>query len=258
MFENYVVVITGAASGIGLGIAKNFLQKGAVVIAVDYDEAALQAAAEENGANYVPKRCDVSNGQAVATLSDSVGSQYGRIDVLVNNAGRSNMKVKPEAMKDADFNYHYDVLVKGAMLMVKYFAPLLRQSSNPSIVNISSVAAISEKSRDLGDVLYATCKVALVKFNRHLVRCLPGIRSNVIMPGSIETSLFRKSFGVSAEEEARVYATMARKMPRGRIGNVEDIASCIAFLSSEDSTFINGAEIPIDCGHTISIPEWDV
>ncbi len=258
MFENYIVVTTGAASGIGLGIAKNFLQKGAVVIAVDYDEETLQQAAKENGENYVPRLCDVSNDQEVAALSDFVGSRFGRVDVLVNNAGRARMGITPETMEEADFYYHYDVLIKGPMLMVKHFVPLLRKSTNPSITNISSTGAITEKAKDSGDFLYSTAKFALIKFNRLLVRGYPEIRSNVIIPGRIETPLFRKSFGVSAEEEARAYANLALKMSCGRIGKPADIAHCIAFLSSEEATYINGAQIVIDGGHTIFNADWDM
>ena len=137
MFSDYVVLITGASSGIGLGIAREFVKAGATVVGTDLDGDRLAAAGEELGDKFIPKVSDVRQESQIVDLSAYVAETFQRLDVLVNNAGVIKV-VGPEQMTEKDFYNEYDVTVKGPMLMVKYFAALLRKSTNPSIANISS------------------------------------------------------------------------------------------------------------------------
>jgi NAD(P)-dependent dehydrogenase (short-subunit alcohol dehydrogenase family) len=189
MFNDYVVLITGAASGIGLETARQFVERGATVVGTDVDENALKEAINNLGCNFIPKICDVSQKEQLVSISNFVEANFPKLDVLVNNAGRSRIGIGPEMMEEEDYFYHYDVIIKGPMLLVKYVVPLLKRAKDPSIINISSGAARVEYSNHF---LYSTAKAALEKYTRHLVRDLPGIRANTILPGWIDTPLYTK------------------------------------------------------------------
>lgn len=244
MFKNCVVLITGAASGIAYCAAQLFVQEQATVIGADMDRAALDRARATLGERFVATVCDVSNKGQVAATAQSVEKAFGKLDVLVNNAGRGTI-VNIENMQEADFYWHYDVLVKGPMLMVKHCAPLLRKSSNPSILNISSQTARAELRQD--HFLYSTAKAAMLKFTRHLVRDLPGIRANTIVPGWVDTRIYSRA-GLDEVAIKFMYDQAVTRIPAGRIGKPEDIANCILFLSSEKASYINGAAVDIDGG----------
>lgn len=119
MFRDHVVLVTGAASGIGLSTARLFLEAQASVVGADVDEAALDRVHAGLGDRFVPAVCNIASEPAVATTAELVEKRFGRLDVLVNNAGRGTL-VPLEAMQETDFYSHYDVLVKGPMLMVKH------------------------------------------------------------------------------------------------------------------------------------------
>jgi 3-oxoacyl-[acyl-carrier protein] reductase len=252
MFKDCTIVITGSASGIGYETARQFIEQGATVVGADYDEKALEEAGGKLGERFIAQPCDVSVGDQIARLSELVEDRFGRLDVLVNNAGRGRFVV-PEEMQEEDYHYHYDVLVKGPMLLVKHFIPLLRKSTNPSILNVSSSAARHEYSNHF---LYSTAKAAIEKFTYHLVRDLPGIRANTILPGWVDTPIYDKA-GLSREEIEAVFESVLPKIPCGRIGKPEDIANCILFLSSEKASYINGACIIIDGGY-LRGPDWGI
>jgi NAD(P)-dependent dehydrogenase (short-subunit alcohol dehydrogenase family) len=243
MFNGYVVLITGAASGIGYSAAQLFMQEHATVIGADADEAALDRA-RALGEHFIARTCDVCREAEVAATAQFVEKEFGKLDVLVNNAGRG-MLVNIEAMQEADFYWHYDVLVKGPMLMVKHFVPLLRKSSHPSILNISSQAARMELRQH--HFLYSTAKAALLKFTRHLVRDFPGIRANTILPGWVDTPIYSRA-GLDEATIKAIYEHVLPRIPVNRIAKPEDIAHCILFLSSERASYINGAAIDIDGG----------
>jgi NAD(P)-dependent dehydrogenase (short-subunit alcohol dehydrogenase family) len=251
MFKDYIVLITGAASGIGYETARLFIGEGATVVGVDLDEAALTKAREVLGEHFVARPGDVSNEAHIAETARYVEERFGRLDTLVNNAGRGNI-VQLEAMQESDFYWHYDVLVKGPMLMVKHFASLLRKSANPSILNISSSAARVEHTQN--HFLYSTAKAAMLKFTQHIVRDLPGIRANTILPGWIDTPIYSRA-GLDEATIKLVYEHALPRIPAGRIGNPEDIGHCILFLSSPKASYINGASIDIHGGY-LSNADW--
>jgi 3-oxoacyl-[acyl-carrier protein] reductase len=251
MFKDYVILVTGAASGIGFETARQFIEHGATVVGADYDEKTLREAGEKLGDLLIAQSCDVTAEQQIASLCEHVEDTFGKLDVLVNNAGLGNL-VAPEQMEEKDYYYHYEVLVKGPMLLIKYFAPLLRNASNPSIINISSLAAGIELSNHF---LYSTAKAALEKFTRHLVRDLPGMRSNTILPGFIDTPILDKVF--TKEQTQEIYDRVKPKIPCGRIGKPEDIANCIVFLCSDQASYIDGASIVIDGGYMYGA-DWGV
>jgi len=252
MFKDYSIVITGSASGIGFETARQFIEQGATVVGADVDEKALEVTAGKLGDRFIPQRCDVSVESDIASLREAAEARFGQVDVLVNNAGRGKFVV-PEEMKEKDFYYHYEVLVKGPMLLIKHFIPLLRKSSNPSILNVSSTAARHEYSNHF---VYSTAKAAVEKLTYHLVRDLPGIRANTILPGWVDTPIYDKA-GLSREEIEAVFGSVVSKIPCGRIGKPEDIANCILFLSSAKASYVNGACVIIDGGY-LRGPDWGI
>lgn len=244
MFKDYIVLITGAASGIGLATAKEFIEQGATVVAADFSEKNLQEASKKLGGRYVPRLCDVTSEQQLIDICQFVNDKYGKLDVLVNNAGVGKFG-GIEDITEKDFYKLYDLLLKGPVLLVKHAVPLLRKSSNPSIVNVSSWAS---RTYNWDTFLYSTAKTAIEKFTYHLVGNLPGIRCNVIIPGYIDTAIVENS-GLDRNQVNAAFEFLSKNsIPMGRIGRPEDLANGILFLCSEKSSYINGTSLVIDGG----------
>ena len=251
MFKDYVVLITGAASGIGLDTARQFIENHAEVVAVDFDEKTLTAAAEKLGKSYHPQLCDISKEDQVAAVAKYVDDTFGRLDVLVNNAGVGRLAAV-EYMREEDFYYHYEVNVKGTMLLVTHCLPLLKKSSHASIVNVSSSAARTVQASH--HFLYSTTKAAVLKYTEHLVRDLPGIRANTVLPGWVDTPIYERS-GAPRELIEEVFGKALKTIPSGRIAKPEDIANVILFLSSEKASYVNGASVDVN-GGLITGGDW--
>jgi NAD(P)-dependent dehydrogenase (short-subunit alcohol dehydrogenase family) len=251
MFKDYVVLVTGAASGIGLGTATQFIENHAAVVAVDYDEKTLTAAAAKMGNDYHARLCDISKKDQVVGVAKYVEDTFGKLDVLVNNAATAQIAAV-EHMREEDYYYHYEVNVKGTMLMVTHCLPLLRKSSHASIVNISSTAGVVEHANH--HFLYSTSKAAVLKYTRHLTRDLRGIRANTILPGWVDTPIYERS-GAPRELVEEIFQKALKTIPVGRIAKPEDIANVILFLSSEKASYVNGATINVDGGLTTSA-DW--
>jgi NAD(P)-dependent dehydrogenase (short-subunit alcohol dehydrogenase family) len=245
MFEGKTVVITGAASGIGLAAAGQFIGQGAFVVGADVDRAGLEAAQKNLGRAFEARICDVTKEDQVAGLAAYVRETHGgRLDVLVNNAGSGTL-VALETMLESDFDFHYAINVKGPMFMVKHFIPLLRQADQPAIINVSSSAGRVEHTQN--HFLYSTAKAALLKFTQHLVRDLPGIRANTVLPGWVDTPIYQRA-GLDEATIKAIYDQALTRIPAGRIGTPEDIANAILFLASEKASYINGASVDITGG----------
>lgn len=241
MFADSIVLITGAASGIGYEASRQFIEEGATVIGTDLNEANLQEAEKALGNRFISKLSDAGDADQIRKLFKDADAQFGKIDALINNAAATDL-IDPEELEEEIFDRNIDLLLKGPMLLVKHFAPLLRKSANPSIVNIASIAAIIEAPKHF---LYGAAKAGLDKFTRSCAKDLPGIRSNCILPGIIETPIL----SIYGEELlAVVRENVTQRCPCGRMGEPEDIANCILFLCSEKATYINGASIVIDGG----------
>jgi NAD(P)-dependent dehydrogenase (short-subunit alcohol dehydrogenase family) len=244
MFTGNAVVITGAASGIGLAATKQFAARGAAVIGADVDQPGLEAAQKEISQGFTPRICDVTKEDSVAALAKYVNDTHGKLDVLVNNAGSGNL-VALETMQESDFDFHYAINVKGPMFMVKHCIPLLRKSDHPAIVNVSSSAGRVEHTQN--HFLYSTTKAALLKFSQHLVRDLPGIRTNTVLPGWVDTPIYKRA-GLDDDTIKAIYDQALTRIPAGRIGTPDDIADAILFLASNKASYINGASVDITGG----------
>jgi NAD(P)-dependent dehydrogenase (short-subunit alcohol dehydrogenase family) len=238
-----LAMVTGAASGIGYEISRQFLQRGFSVIGVDINSKGLDTAAAQFGESFIGRVCDITDCAQLESLANFVSEAYGYLDVLVNNAGVGKF-ITLEDMDEGAYAFHFDTLVKGPMFLVKYCMPLLEKSSERCIINIASAVGRIEIDNHH---LYSCAKLALEKFTYHLVRDYPRVRSNTILPGLIETPIY-KATGLTDEQINEAFETISKAVPCGRMGQPADIANCVMFLSSDQASYISGASIVIDGG----------
>jgi NAD(P)-dependent dehydrogenase (short-subunit alcohol dehydrogenase family) len=237
-FSNKVVLVTGAASGIGLGAALRFAAEGASVVLVDRDAAALPAASaklREHGNETMEVVCDVGVEQDVAAAVEQVMARFGRLDVVVNNAGL--MLFKPiEQLTGADWLHVLQVDLLGAFFFIKQ--AFLHMQPGGTIVNLSSVHALETEPMVAP---YAAAKAALLSLTRSAaLEGIPkGIRVNAILPGAIDTPMLWTNPQVQSGAE---HITAAE------VGKPQDVAAAIAFLALDEAAFIQGASLLVDGG----------
>lgn len=238
-----VAIVTGAAGGIGKAIVRTLAASGAIVVLNDaYNIQSLENIARELvNENYKPMtfQADVSDYQQVTKMVDTVLQKYGRIDILINNAGILRRRRSIEEIKDEEWNLVMNVNAKGVFNCSKAVIKTMKKQRGGKIVNISSSAGRS--TSELGGAHYTASKAAVLGFTRHLARevALFNINVNAVCPGLIDTPMVRSS--TSPEEiEAQIKA-----IPMGRLGTPEEVADLVLFLVSEASSYINGATIDI-------------
>jgi NAD(P)-dependent dehydrogenase (short-subunit alcohol dehydrogenase family) len=236
-FENKVVVVTGAARGIGQATARRFAAEGATVVGVDLEpaEGLLQV--------------DVSKAEAVRALFAGVGRRYGRLDALVANAGRlySNTTLSAtEEEVDACLAANF----KSAWLCAREAHPWLVRSPSASIVTVGSYQGLRG---GVNTFPYSAAKGALLALTRSLaVEYAPAIRVNAVIPGQVEsvrTEPYFNSFTDPAEARRRVLSSY----PLGRLGKPDDIAGAILFLASDDASWITGTFLMVDGGRDAAL-----
>ncbi|WP_133500733.1 SDR family NAD(P)-dependent oxidoreductase [Cognatilysobacter terrigena] len=238
-FENRVALVTGGASGIGLAICKRFAAEGARVVLVDYNQANLDAAAPQvhdaGAPDVMASLCDVSVEAQVEATVTSVLDRFGRIDVIVNNAGLMQFKALEDLTGD-DWLRVLGVDLVGAFFFTKQ--AFLHMKDGGAIVNVSSIHAV-ETTPHVAN--YAAAKAALVSLTRSTVLegKARGIRANVILPGAIDTPMLRENPNVKSGLET---------LDDRDIGKPEDVAALVAYLASDDARFVQGAEVRVDGG----------
>jgi NAD(P)-dependent dehydrogenase (short-subunit alcohol dehydrogenase family) len=232
--EGQVAIITGAGRGIGRAIAARFTSAGATVVIADSDAEAGAAAAAALGAHSEPT--DVADPAAIRRLFASIEARFGRLDVLVNNAGISATS-PVEQLEVADWDRVLTVNLRGAFLCAQAAAPLIRRGSGRgTIVNIASTRALMSEP---GNEAYAASKGGLLALTHALANSLgPSIRVNAICPGWINTRDDR----LRPEDHAQ--------HPVGRVGRPEDVAEACLFLAGSASSFMTGQYLVLDGGMT--------
>jgi NAD(P)-dependent dehydrogenase (short-subunit alcohol dehydrogenase family) len=238
-FENKVVIVTGGASGIGLATAKRLGSEGARVLIADLDLAKGEAASDETKQAGAPDAfaafCNVAEETAVANAVDAAIERFGKIDIVVNNAGLMVFKPIEEQTGDDWLNI-LNVDLLGAFYFTKQ--AFLKMKQGGVIVNVSSVHAVETTPLVAS---YAAAKSALVSLTRSasLEGKSKGIRVNAILPGAVDTPMLWENPNIKSGVET---------INLTDVGKPEDIAAAIAFLASDDSQFVDGAALRVDGG----------
>lgn len=244
MLTGKTAVVTGGSRGIGRAICLRFAKEGArvaLLYATNSESAAAVAAEiEALGGSAKAYRCRVEDSSEVDSTVAEILTDYGSIDILVNNAGITRDKLLI-MMKEPDFDDVINVNLKGAYNMMRRICPVLVKQRSGKIINISSVAGIAGNA---GQVNYSASKAGLIGMTKSAAREVAGrgICVNAIAPGFVVTDMTEKF----AKDEA-----VAAKIPLGRMGNPDEVASLALFLASGQSDYITGEVIRIDGGLAI-------
>lgn len=238
-----IALVTGGNSGIGLATAQRFAREGATVVITGRRRQVLDEAVGQIGGNALGICADASRLADIDALYQRIGQLYGRLDVLVANAG----VIRPaagEQVDEAQFDEQFDINVKGVFYSIQKALPLLRDGG--SIVLVSSIAHL--KALD-AHVVYAATKAAVRSFARSWAGELRqrNIRVNCLSPGPVLTPIIGK-MGIGDEQFAAFERQVTGLIPLGRLGRPEELANAALFLASDDSSFITGIDLCVDGG----------
>ncbi|MHB1431017.1 MAG: 3-oxoacyl-ACP reductase [Streptosporangiaceae bacterium] len=241
--QDRVAVITGAGSGIGLATARRFAAEGATVVAVDIDDATGQKVAEETGGVY--RRANVAVEQEVRDLFDGVAAEFGRVDIAFNNAGISPPEDDSILTTGIDaWRRVQEINLTSVYYCCKYVIPHMQRQGKGSIINTASFVAVLGAATS--QISYTASKGGVLAMSRELgvQFAREGIRVNALCPGPVNTPLLQELFAKDPERAARRLV----HVPVGRFAEPEEIAAAVAFLASDDASFITASQFLVDGG----------
>jgi NAD(P)-dependent dehydrogenase (short-subunit alcohol dehydrogenase family) len=247
--EGKVAVITGTAGGIGRATALRFAEEGAAVVGADLSSAGNGATAElvqEAGGKMVSTTVDVTSNDSVATLFEFAESEFGRVDIIFNNAGVM-LPGDDDAINTSDdvIDRTLAINVKGVIHGCRHGIPALRRAGGGSIVNTASfVASVGAAT---AQIAYTASKGAVLSLTRELavIHAREGIRVNALSPGPLETELLMTFLDTPEKRDRRLV-----HVPMGRFGRAGEIANAALFLASDESSYMTGSNLLVDGGLT--------
>lgn len=240
--KDKVAIVTGSARGIGLTIAERFAKLGARVVVCDVDETAVEQATGRFSTPVLGLKTDVTSSADVAAMVESTQKEFGRIDIVVNNAGitRDTLMIR---MDEKDWELVLDINLKGAFLVIKATCRVMMKQRSGRIVNISSVVGLTGNA---GQSNYSASKAGLIGLTKSAAKELGGrnITVNAVAPGFIETEMTRNLPDATRE------GFMSRVLIN-RLGTPDDVASAVMFLASDEAAYITGQVLTVDGGLTV-------
>ncbi len=246
--QGKVALVTGAASGFGAAIARRFAEEGAKVALLDINVAGAARIAAEAGPSARALACDVTKGDDIARAVEAIASEFGPLDIVVNNAGWTHRNKPLAEVTEEEFDRLYAINVKSIYLMTQRIVPVLHRNGGGSIINIGSTAGVRPRP---GLTWYNGTKgfVNLVSKSLAVELAPMNIRVNCVAPVLGETGLTEAFMGGPATPE--LLAKFIATIPLGRMSRGTDIAAACVYLASDEAEFLTGVVLPVDGGRTV-------
>ncbi|MCZ7530181.1 MAG: glucose 1-dehydrogenase [Acidimicrobiia bacterium] len=253
--EGKIAVVTGGASGIGEGIARRLVADGARVVIGDISDDEGEAVADSLDEDALYRHCDVTSDDEVAALVQGAAKDFGRLDIMINNAGAIGARGSILDITVDEWDATINLLLRSTFLGMRHAGRILvDQGEGGSIINTASIAAHAPGN---GPHVYGTAKAGVVHLTQRVALELGEhrIRVNAICPGGIVTPLVLGAVGVGPEEAGAIAEVIAAVRPYPRAGRPADVAATAAWLVSDDGEFVTGQAITVDGGESVG-PKW--
>jgi 2-hydroxycyclohexanecarboxyl-CoA dehydrogenase len=241
-----IAIVTGSGRGIGRAIAEKLAAEGATVVVSDVDETTTKETAQAIGGSAIGVPADVTSPESVDLMVQQVREQFGRIDVLVNNAGWD--KVGPFIHSDrADWDRVIQINLYGVLNTCRAVLPIMAEQSGGTVINLASDAGRVGSS---GEAVYSAAKGGVIAFTKTIAREMARsqVTANCVCPGPTDTALFASV----TEENPKLREALSRAIPLRRLGQPADLANVVAFLASDEAGFMTGQTVSVSGGLTMS------